>query len=896
MSTYVSDERLEQLNLAQNLYGVHDMVREWIDEIAIPSGKSFWGLSVHSIGMDPNNTSNDLPLYNPSSKRIVQIARLNHAYDGHNGTFPQREPYDRYAWGSSPNYINFAKRVARFIVSATKACQAANIKPCYNWILGNEPNLTGERPQGQVITAEMAAELYTIVWKEVHGGTSVHEHAKHRLWVAAVAPYNIDTGDWIKYQLDMMNIIHTTGGITPDAFTGHAYTRGGNPAMVAGSQKMNPPFSDRYSGFRTFEDLLMKGTPHWASQLPFLITEFDEYDAWVDENTGAVKAAYTCVDSWNHLIDTGPVYNPVQGLVMYRYPDIQGDKWGFENKNGVKQDFKEAVNIGYKAPLPTVQSGIRPPVTPPAGNGGGNTWLPSVGNGGAPPVTPGTPGEDQNRPPLVWDPRLTVRGIKLTEYAPKQDGELYYALIKAEFLEEKEHTFVNTVGPGGVQVAGVELRWFWGNGGPSEQEIQKTKDISNDPYALGMANFAMYNAGWSYGLNVLNQPSDQLFGMGLGTPEQPTWKHHRSFRFTYQLVKAQLSQGTAPTPPATGTPTPPVWAPGNQPASPIPVFTYPILGKRYPITSHYGDNPEDYKQFLYDGVPLRGHNGIDIGVPTGNTVLAVDRGTVLEAGADPDKITGGLGNYVKLQHSWGESLYAHLDSINKWITAGITISKDTVVGISGATGNVTGPHLHFAMRIYPYSRTDGMGGFSDPEPYINSAIVKQGSTSNQPETGQGAPSADWAKIWPIVLDIEGNDQISTDRNDTGNYRPDGTFVGTKYGISARAYPNVDIVNLTQEDALALYYRDYWLESGANLLQWPLNLVHFDAYVQNKGAAQKFLLQSGYNCLRYNVLRQNWYTTAPTWEYHGVGWMRRVARINGIVADFFNLALTQPPKS
>jgi lysozyme family protein len=91
-----------------------------------------------------------------------------------------------------------------------------------------------------------------------------------------------------------------------------------------------------------------------------------------------------------------------------------------------------------------------------------------------------------------------------------------------------------------------------------------------------------------------------------------------------------------------------------------------------------------------------------------------------------------------------------------------------------------------------------------------------------------------------------------------------------------AHPTVDIVNLTKEQALAIYHRDYWLRSGADNLPWPLALVHFDAYVQNPGAAIRFLQASGGNPVLYVAERVEWYTTINNWEHHGKGWMRRCA--------------------
>lgn len=65
---------------------------------------------------------------------------------------------------------------------------------------------------------------------------------------------------------------------------------------------------------------------------------------------------------------------------------------------------------------------------------------------------------------------------------------------------------------------------------------------------------------------------------------------------------------------------------------------------------------------------------------------------------------------------------------------------------------------------------------------------------------------------------------------------------TKYGISKKAYPNLNIKELTLEDALALYHRDYW--SVAKSLDFPLNVCVLDCAVnQGKKKATQFLLAS-----------------------------------------------------
>ena len=136
-----------------------------------------------------------------------------------------------------------------------------------------------------------------------------------------------------------------------------------------------------------------------------------------------------------------------------------------------------------------------------------------------------------------------------------------------------------------------------------------------------------------------------------------------------------------------------------------------------PITQIFGENPDFYRQFTYDGAPLRGHNGIDFGINTGTAVLAADDGLVIWVGYE----AGGFGNYVKLQHRWGESLYAHLGQAT--VQTGAQVIRGQRVGISDNSGASFGPHLHFGIRIFPYVRADGWGGFADPLDYMDPADI-----------------------------------------------------------------------------------------------------------------------------------------------------------------------------
>lgn len=53
---------------------------------------------------------------------------------------------------------------------------------------------------------------------------------------------------------------------------------------------------------------------------------------------------------------------------------------------------------------------------------------------------------------------------------------------------------------------------------------------------------------------------------------------------------------------------------------------------------------------------------------------------------------------------------------------------------------------------------------------------------------------------------------------------------TRYGISKKTYPKIDIKNLTKDEAIKIYEKDFWIPSGAVLARWPLCLVILDAAV------------------------------------------------------------------
>ena len=103
------------------------------------------------------------------------------------------------------------------------------------------------------------------------------------------------------------------------------------------------------------------------------------------------------------------------------------------------------------------------------------------------------------------------------------------------------------------------------------------------------------------------------------------------------------------------------------------------------------------------------HTGIDFHAASGTSVHAVGSGTVVEAGWG-----GAYGNQIVIKMADGMyTMYGHLSSIG--VSVGQTVTPGQQIGLSGATGNTTGPHLHFEART-----TSEYGSDIDPVAYLRS--------------------------------------------------------------------------------------------------------------------------------------------------------------------------------
>ncbi len=113
---------------------------------------------------------------------------------------------------------------------------------------------------------------------------------------------------------------------------------------------------------------------------------------------------------------------------------------------------------------------------------------------------------------------------------------------------------------------------------------------------------------------------------------------------------------------------------------------WPALG---PISGVYGS------QRILNGEPRAPHMGVDIAAPRGTPVMAAAAGTVTLAERDLF-FTGGT---VIIDHGYGlATTYQHMDRVD--VAAGEHVDAGAPIGVVGATGRVTGPHLHWSLNWY----------------------------------------------------------------------------------------------------------------------------------------------------------------------------------------------------
>ncbi len=200
----------------------------------------------------------------------------------------------------------------------------------------------------QMITPSFYAQCYRQCRDAIH---MLPGHGDDQVLIGAVAPWNDqakysgnEIGDWVTYLADILALLGP-GGL--DGIALHTYTHGSNPDLITDRGTMNPPFQNRYFNFLAYRNF-MQAIPAELRDLPVYITETDQNEPWLDQNSGWVQRAYAEINWWN----SQPGNQQIRSLVLYRWPPL--DRWYIEGKNGVIEDFRAACRNDYKwrAPLP----------------------------------------------------------------------------------------------------------------------------------------------------------------------------------------------------------------------------------------------------------------------------------------------------------------------------------------------------------------------------------------------------------------------------------------------------------------------------------------------------------------------------------------------------------------
>lgn len=130
-----------------------------------------------------------------------------------------------------------------------------------------------------------------------------------------------------------------------------------------------------------------------------------------------------------------------------------------------------------------------------------------------------------------------------------------------------------------------------------------------------------------------------------------------------------------------------------------PVFLWPTI---FPgsVTQAFGINGAWYGRFKCGGVPLPGHEGIDMRASLGSALFCSFTGRVSRV--DKTREHPAYGWHIRVEFeidgiTW-TTAYAHMNKPSKY-NVGDLVDKGTVLGFGGSTGNSTGPHLHFMLKI-----------------------------------------------------------------------------------------------------------------------------------------------------------------------------------------------------
>jgi murein DD-endopeptidase MepM/ murein hydrolase activator NlpD len=195
---------------------------------------------------------------------------------------------------------------------------------------------------------------------------------------------------------------------------------------------------------------------------------------------------------------------------------------------------------------------------------------------------------------------------------------------------------------------------------------------------------------------------------------------------------------------------------------------FPIAIPPARVGQPFGANPPDYARF-----GLAGHDGQDFPTPIGTPVLAAHDGFISASNSS----NSAYGLYLAV--AWEEdgviyeNIYGHFSQLNypdfpdNVFNKQYPVKAGDVIGLSGNTGNSTGPHLHFGLRMYDLqgqllNRDNGFLGCVDPMPYLKKENMPQISTQAKGAERRIVLQAATPEEWTALCAVFGKDVNSVD--------------------------------------------------------------------------------------------------------------------------------------
>ena len=256
-------------------------------------------------------------------------------------------------------------------------------------------------------------------------------------------------------------------------------------------------------------------------------------------------------------------------------------------------------------------------------------------------------------------------------------------------------------------------------------------------------------------------------------------------------------------------------------------FIWPLPGHSR-ITSYFGTRTHPVT-----GKAQSFHGGIDISAGTGVPIYAARAGTVSQA-----RMAGTYGNMVLINHGSGyQTRYAHLSKFS--VSAGQTVAAGQQIGLVGATGRVTGPHLHFEVIVN--------GKVVNPLSYVKASDTAASYTGGAVVAGSAGsvPSTDATS--QAVIHIPQTEKVYTKYDDdTPNKQPD------LYRYVWQSIDNKEVKEITDRvgtptleddtDSLSLKFTFSVLQSYGEKFMPPLAIVPGDFIsVTNTGSQETIFL-------------------------------------------------------